>query len=575
MLDIDVPDAESMAPLHIAVAMNNPELSSVLLDHGASVNVQMHTHWSTSTLCLAQPLHLAVQLGFIDVCRLLIRGGALINAQTKQRKCPLHLAIVGNQDDIIHLLLSHGAIVDNVKIKGVHVLKKSATKVSKSIASLVHDSGEQTTLLCSCMCIPYNVVFVDAFPDEIVSQGEVALQIYLSSCSEGTAVTVFLRVDVVGRDGAGKTSLTKSITLQKFDPHELSTRGVVFDPKCQIIVKEACDWTTPLTSEHYRDMYDKNVTAIMAIKLDTPEVKDQYFRSKVVKRSRRKKRGRKCRHALNESTSAEEIDGSMADQTDSFVDVRNSTEQNHTLFAKVEEKFQQHSDSAVKTCDTKSIENDLEVTMPDFCRNRPSLLVSIAAAKPQCPLDAHHLAVSASIASVDVVKEEAVGKVAYHTKGSEKESTASLPQESKHTIETEGTNSDADPAAPMQQDDQQPSQSTKDKRKRQIEAALRPSGMSDTTLSRSIETSADTTVTLPENVKKGVSKLLRDKKSLEKAQKEMMVTVSDYAGQHVFYATHHICLSKAGFYYVVFDASQPLDGKTPMIPVLSKNYEIK
>ena len=203
--------------------------------------------------------------------------------------------------------------------------------------------------------------------------------------------------------------------------------------------------------------------------------------------------------------------------------------------------------------------------MPDFHRNRPSLLVSIAAVKPQCLLDAHRLAVSESIASVDVVKEEAVGKVAYNTKGSEKESIASLPQGSKHTIETEATNLDADPAAPMQQDDQQPSQSTRDKRKRQIEAALRPSGMSDTTLSRSVETLTDTTVTLPVNVKKGVSKLLRDKTSLEKAHKEMMVTVLDYAGQHVFYATHHLCLSKAGFYYVVFDASQPLDGKTPSV----------
>ena len=383
-------------------------------------------------------------------------------------------------------------------------------------------------------------------------------------------MTVFLRVDVVGRDGAGKTSLTKSLTLQEFDPNELSTRGVVFDPKCQIIVKEACDWTTPLTSKHYKDMYDKNVTAILADKLDTPEVKHQYFRSKVGKRSRRKKRGQKCRHVLKESTSAEEIDSSMADQTDNFVDAINSTEQNHTLFAKVGEKFQQHSDEldpAVKTCDSTSIENDLEVTMPDFHRNRPSLLVSIAAAKPQCPLDAHHLAVSESIASVDVGEEEAVGKVAYNsgTKGSEEESTASLPQRSKHTVKTEATNSDASPAATMQQDDQQPSQSTKDKRKRQIGAALRPSGMSDTTLSRSIQTFTDTTVTLPENVKKGVSKFLRDKKSLEKAQKEMMVTVLDYAGQHVFYATHHLCLSKAGFYYVVFDASQPLDGKTPSV----------
>ena len=75
-----------------------------------------------------------------------------------------------------------------------------------------------------------------------------------------------------------------------------------------VLVKQA-----PFTSEHYRDMYDKNVTVIMIDKLNTPEVKDQYLRSKVGKRARRKKRSQKCRHVLKESTSAEEIDSSMTD----------------------------------------------------------------------------------------------------------------------------------------------------------------------------------------------------------------------------------------------------------------------
>ena len=125
---------------------------------------------------------------------------------------------------------------------------------------------------CSC---------VDSYPEEVVSQGEAAVQIYLTSCNEGSAVTVFLRIDVVGRDGVGKTSLTKSLTLQTFNPYELSTRGVVFDPNCQIIVKESCDWTTPLTREDYRDIYDKNITAIMVESFDNPKVRDEYLSSKV------------------------------------------------------------------------------------------------------------------------------------------------------------------------------------------------------------------------------------------------------------------------------------------------------
>ena len=402
---------------------------------------------------------------------------------------------------------------------------------------------------------------IDALPDEIVSQGEVSLQIYLSSCSEGTASTVFLRVDVVGRDGAGKTSLTKSLTLQGFDPDELSTRGVVFDPKCQIIIKEACDWTTRLTSEHLRDMHNKNVIAIMAGKLDTPEVKDWYFRSKEAEReqSKRKKPIREYTNVLERSVNTRNIasktDSPLVDPEDFSVDVKvtNSTEQNLTLSPEDTSNVHQDDESnpAAEVCDSRFYENEFEpqMTMPDYHRVTSSLLVSpvssetpeitsndfpilpstlspsnsLSAPKPQRSLDAHQFAVSGSVTSIDIMEEEAVGSITNFSSGVKgtstgESSTVILPHESKYA-----------------------KRNTKDKTKTKIQA------------------------TIPLAVKKGVSKFLRDKESFEMAQKEMMVTVLDYAGQHVFYATHHLCLSKAGFYYVVFDASQPLDGRTPSL----------
>ena len=101
------------------------------------------------------------------------------------------------------------------------------------------------------------------------------MRIYDAACNEENAVTVFLRVDIVGRDGAGKTSLTKSITLMKFDQYEPSTRGVI--PMSRIIMKEACNWTVPVTSERYRDLYDKNITAVMAEAFNRPEEKDKFL----------------------------------------------------------------------------------------------------------------------------------------------------------------------------------------------------------------------------------------------------------------------------------------------------------
>ena len=515
------------------------------------------------------------------------------------------------------------------------------------------------------LCIVIIVVFVDAFPDEIVSQGEAALQIYLSSCSEGTAVTVFLRVDVVGRDGAGKTSLTKSLTLQEFDPNELSTRGVVFDPKCKIIVKEACDWTTPLTSEHYRDMYDKNMIAVVADRLNKPEVKEQYFRSKEEERPRRKKQGQKRSRVTEKSTtaSAKKVayktgmrDIPLVDQIDvSSVEVSDNTEQLSTVFPDDTDDVQQHSSelaTAGKGCDNRLHENELDGTMPELPSDRSSLVspVSldtlqttstafpfststmplatslssiIASTKPQSSVEAPQVAVPEVVTSIDA-KEQTAGtefEVNSVAKEIREESSVTLPIErkrakttevtttnmepstavrqcdqqssqntkskgkrkiqetmlrgSKHSKETEPTAANAEPSAALEheQNDQQLYQSRKDKgkKKRKTPYASRLSVKSDNSrISPSRKPMTDTRTTLPETVKKRVSKFLRDKESLEKAQKEMMVTVLDYAGQHVFYATHHLCLSKAGFYYVVFDASQPLDGKTPSVFRVSK-----
>ena len=146
--NVDLPYVASMYPLHIAVAKNSSELCRVLLGQGATVNVQMDTHYSTCRLHLAQPLHLAIQLGFHDVCHLLIEQNASINAETKTGASPLHLAIVGNETDIVRLLLCHGAILDNIVIGDVPALEWSAERDLQGLTTLLHDSGEQIDFCC-------------------------------------------------------------------------------------------------------------------------------------------------------------------------------------------------------------------------------------------------------------------------------------------------------------------------------------------------------------------------------------------------------------------------------------------
>ena len=73
----------------------------------------MYTHNIASRVHLTQPLHLAVERGFFDVCQLLVARGTLIDAKTGKGKPPLHLAIVGSKDDIAGLLLYYGAVLDD------------------------------------------------------------------------------------------------------------------------------------------------------------------------------------------------------------------------------------------------------------------------------------------------------------------------------------------------------------------------------------------------------------------------------------------------------------------------------
>ena len=146
-------------------------------------------------------------------------------------------------------------------------------------------------------------------------------------------------------------------------------------------------------------------------------------------------------------------------------------------------------------------------------------------------------------------------------------SSVILSQASKCARKTAATTANAEPSAAVQQYDQQAVQSPQDGRKRQAWAALPLCDVPDTTLSQSMETSQSietmTEIGVPEKIKKQVSEFLENREFLDKAQREMMVTFSDYAGQPVLYNTLHLRMSKAGFYYVVFDASQPLEGEIP------------
>ena len=485
------------------------------------------------------------------------------------------------------------------------------------------------------------VLFIETFPEEIVSQGETALRIYLSSCDEGSAVNVFLRVDVVGRDGAGKTSLTKSLTLQKFNRDEPSTRGVVFDPKCQIIVKEACDWTKPLTSADYTEIYEKNVVINMADTLDTPQVKDQYFKSKEGQRPKRQKRSRVASKSSKQDLNMQALfvpfiddievavpfiddievavpfiddievavpfidDIEVAKSHESQVDFVQQSPIPSPIMNAIEsltqdldlQSFPSMSESALyhgvdpmwsvaiatneRSDDISSLLSETQQTISAVSES-PQSAASDMQQSLQTPLNGSRLPSSQqeqeqqpkkqrvkkrkrkaiqSASSFQEIEFEVIkmsdGSKCQNISQPKIKKTKTTPSVIRNTDVLSSDNQDMQ----QQQQQQQQQEGTKVNRKKQTNASSSQS--EDTSPLNVDESPTENTTTLPQHIQERVSKSLRDPSSRQKAKKEIVLTVLDYAGQNVFYVTHHLIMSKAGFMYIVFNASLPMDGKTP------------
>ena len=66
--------------------------------------------------------------------------------------------------------------------------------------------------------------------------------VYQNALSEGSVVDRRVRVMFIGQEGAGKTSLKKSLLKQQFDPEEKSTEAIV--PDVQVTVESCANWDT-------------------------------------------------------------------------------------------------------------------------------------------------------------------------------------------------------------------------------------------------------------------------------------------------------------------------------------------
>ena len=121
---INNPLERGIEMLHLACCNNVPELVSMILDLGVDVNGVWSGDYGTPLFSsLYSPLerHLDGRPNFTDqgrleVVRLLLDRGAVINIQTKWGTTPLHNACLTSVPEFVRLLLDRGAIVNVAKL---------------------------------------------------------------------------------------------------------------------------------------------------------------------------------------------------------------------------------------------------------------------------------------------------------------------------------------------------------------------------------------------------------------------------------------------------------------------------
>ena len=122
------------------------------------------------------------------------------------------------------------------------------------------------------------------------AQDERAREIYLRALTEGYAEALFIRLDIVGKDSSGKSSLRKSLTNQKFNPSEPSTIGVEFDKKCEIIVSKSCNWTKSLSEDDHLKTFEKMLASDVAIRTRSAAMSVVEVETKAEQKMKRKRK---------------------------------------------------------------------------------------------------------------------------------------------------------------------------------------------------------------------------------------------------------------------------------------------
>jgi ankyrin repeat protein len=99
--DTNARDEQQNTPLHLAIQVGAEEVCRMLIEAGAAIEARNDRQFT--------PLHLAAEKGDVEVCRILMKARAAVNARDDRQRTPLHLAAMCGHDSTSLLLVFEGA----------------------------------------------------------------------------------------------------------------------------------------------------------------------------------------------------------------------------------------------------------------------------------------------------------------------------------------------------------------------------------------------------------------------------------------------------------------------------------
>jgi hypothetical protein len=140
--DVDVQGCNNMTPLYGASAFGHFDIVQWLLNHRANPNNRNSSSGRTS-------LHWAVNLGHVEISRLLLQYKADIDAHDNKGQTPLHEAAEYKRVDVVRLLLEHGADLNARDKSGRTAFQLASEMGYHDIAKLLSDHSSNDITYCS------------------------------------------------------------------------------------------------------------------------------------------------------------------------------------------------------------------------------------------------------------------------------------------------------------------------------------------------------------------------------------------------------------------------------------------